>query len=64
MSALESPPVYTLTLPPLRGSKRPILHVLAPWGSPDRSPLPQRRPKNEREAKAMAKSFRRVEVRP
>lgn len=64
MSTLETPPVYTLTLPPLRGSKTPILHVLAPWGSPDRSPLPQRAPKNAREVAKMAKAFRRVEVRP
>lgn len=58
MSALETPPTFAISLPPLPGQKSPILHLLAPWGSPVRTPAPQRAPKNAREAAQMSRAVR------
>ena len=56
--ASEAPPTFEISLPPLRGSKDPIVHRLAPWGAPDRLPLPQRAPRNAREVAMMSKAVR------
>lgn len=56
--ASEAPPTFEIVLAPLRGSKEPIVHRLAPWGAPDRLPLPQRAPKSAREVASMRKAVR------
>ncbi len=47
---------------PARVGTEPIAHVLAPYGSPDRSPPVQRGPKNEREIRAMDRAIRVAEI--
>ena len=47
---------------PSRVKSGPIVHVLAPFGSPDRAAPVQRAPKNEREIKAMQRAIRVVEI--